>query len=168
MRQDASSPSYAVLEKRLHRLEAFRAIEDLIVDLGRAFDAGPSAEMLEPLFTEDAVFKIDRYGLLEGGAAIARGVAGNAETGFCWTLHYLVAPKITISPSANAADAEFLLWEPATAASGRAYWIGGRYQARVVKGPAEAWRFFRLELTADLISRYAEGWTEKPEALDRA
>ncbi|GAY23971.1 nuclear transport factor 2 family protein [Sphingobium fuliginis] len=156
-----------IWERRVERLEALRDIDALIVDLSRAFDAGPSAEMLRPLFTEDAVFRVDRYGVLSGGDAIAEGVAGNAEQGFRWTLHYLVSPKVTLDPAYERADVEFMLWEVATSASGRAYWIGGRYVADVRK-MAGGWRFGALELRADLISHYPDGWRDKPEALGDA
>lgn len=160
------SPKFSI-EERVCRLEALRAIDILIGDLARAFDAGPSASLLEPLFTPDAVFQIDQYGTLEGAGPIARGVAGNAEAGFRWTLHYLVSPKVTLSADMRGADVEFMLWEVATAASGRAYWIGGRYLSRAVEG-AGGWQFARLELRADLISHYPSGWSAKPEALDDA
>lgn len=152
------------IEQRLSRLEALRAIDDLIADLGRAFDAGPSAALLQPLFTDDARFTIDRYGTLEGAAAIAAGVAGNAAQGFRWTLHYLVSPKVGLADDHRSADVEFLLWETATAASGRAYWIGGRYLAHACVIDA-GWRFDRLELQAGLISHYPAGWSDKPERL---
>jgi hypothetical protein len=152
------------LEQRLSRLEAIHAINELIVDLGRAFDSGPSAAMLQPLFTETAVFKIDAYGTLEGAAAIAAGVAGNAARGFKWTLHYLVSPKIDLSNDSTSADVEFMLWETATAGSGRAYWIGGRYIAHAVRNRGR-WQFDRLELQADLISHYPAGWGAKPDTL---
>lgn len=152
------------LEHRIARLEALRAIDDLIGDLGRAFDAGPSAEQLEPLFTENATFVVDRYGTLSGAKGIAEGVAGNAESGFSWTLHYLVSPKVRLSDDLRSADVEFLLWEVATAASGRAYWIGGRYIASADDSEG-CWRFNALRLEADLISHYALGWNEKPENL---
>jgi len=155
------------LEERVRRLEALRAIDVLIGDLARAFDAGPSAEALLPLFTDDALFRIDRYGDLVGAAAIAGGVAGNAEQGFRWTLHYLVSPKVTLDADDAAADVDFMLWEVATAASGRAYWIGGRYLARAVAADA-GWQFARLELQADLISHYPAGWSPKPDALGDA
>lgn len=155
------------LERRIARLEALRAIDELIGDLGRGFDAGPSAEQLEPLFTRNARFVIDQYGTLEGAAAIAEGVAGNAESGFRWTLHYLVSPKVALSDDLRSAKVEFLLWEIATAASGRAYWIGGRYVAEATdaEGP---WRFSALRLEADLISHYPLGWTGKPASLEKA
>lgn len=47
------------LEQRVVRLEALRAIDDLIADLGRAFDGGPSAALLRDLFVADAAFLID-------------------------------------------------------------------------------------------------------------
>ena len=152
------------LDARVRRLEALRAIDDLITDLGRAFDAGPSADDLRPLFTADARFVIDRYGTLEGADGIAEGVAGNAESGFRWTLHYLVSPRVALAAGYEAAEVEFYLWEIATAASGKAYWIGGRYDAQAMDD-GERWRFRRLELKADVISHYPQGWTPKPENL---
>lgn len=160
-------PTALPIEDRIRRLEALRAIDILIGDLARAFDAGPSASLLAPLFAPDAVFRIDQYGTLEGAGEIARGVAGNAEAGFRWTLHYLVSPKVTLSADMRRADVEFMLWEVATAASGRAYWIGGRYLSQAVES-AEGWQFARLELQADLISHYPSGWSAKPEALGDA
>ncbi len=155
------------LAQRIVRLEAERDIGRLIADLGHAFDSGPSASALRGLFTPDALFEIDRYGVLRGADGIADGVAGNAESGFRWTLHYLVSPRIVLFDDACEADLSFMLWEPATAASGRAYWIGGRYAARAVASP-DRWRFSRLTLNAELISHYPEGWHDKPDALDQA
>lgn len=155
------------LENRVRRLEALRAVDDLICDLGRAFDGGPSVEALRRLFTADAAFIVDRYGTFEGGEAIALGIAGNAGSGFRWTLHYLVSPRVLLTAGDTAADIDFYLWEVATAASGRAYWIGGRYEAQAIVTD-DGWRFARLELKADLISHYPDGWHPKPNALDAA
>lgn len=155
------------LEARLDRLEAHQAIERLIADLGRAFDSGPDPDALRRLFSADALFRIDRYGELTGAEGIADGVSGNADRGFRWTLHYLVSPRIDLAADGRSAGVEFMLWEPATAASGRCYWIAGSYaaEAALLDG---TWRFTRLELKADLISHYPEGWHEKPAALDQA
>lgn len=155
------------LDERIERLEAYRLIDCLIVDLSRAFDSGPSAEKLRLLFTDDARFVLDQYGTLEGGDAIAAGVVGNAGRGFRWTLHYLVSPKVTLSEDSRSADLDFMLWEVATSASGQAYWVGGRYLARAVAGEG-SWRFSRLTLQADLISRYPSGWQDKPATLSDA
>lgn len=152
------------LEQRLRQLEALRAIDDLIADLGRAFDAGPSAEALLPLFTADSLFVIDQYGSFAGNEAIAAGVAGNADAGFRWTLHFLASPKVALANDQASGRVDFYLWEVATAASGKAYWIGGRYLAEVRLEEAR-WRFARLELQADLISHYPDGWTPKPQQL---
>lgn len=155
------------LETRIARLEAQRDIERLIADLGHAFDAGPSAQALRPLFTDDALFSIDRYGDLAGADAIAQGVAGNAGRGFRWTLHYLVSPRIDLADTGREATLSFMLWEAATASSGRAYWIGGSYDARAIVDGGR-WRFAHLKLNADLISHYPDGWRDKPQALDQA
>lgn len=152
------------LEQRVRRLEALRAIDDLIGDLGRAFDGGPSADALRQLFMSDAIFVVDRYGTLEGVDGIADGVAGNASTGFRWTLHYLVSPRVTLASDERGAEVEFYLWEIATAASGKAYWIGGRYEGHALAA-GDRWRFSRLELKADVISHYPQGWTAKPDNL---
>lgn len=156
--------SDTTLEQRVERLEAYRAIDSLIGNLGRAFDSGPSVAALLELFTEDATFVIDRYDTLHGREAIASEVAGNAQTGFRWTLHYLVSPRVNLDQDNSIADVQFYLWEVATAASGKAYWIGGTYDSRAVLTP-EGWKFERLELKADLISHYAEGWQNKPDLL---
>jgi hypothetical protein len=155
------------LYARVRRLEALRAVDDLIADLGRAFDGGPSAEALRQLFTQDAQFLIDRYGTLEGRDGIADGVAGNADVGFKWTLHYLMSPRVTLADDFASADVDFYLWEVATSASGKAYWIGGLYHARVIDAGSR-WHFQRLELQAELISHYPEGWKPMPEALTDA
>ena len=152
------------LETRIARLEAESAIQSLITDLGRAFDSGPSAEALRGLFIEDACFVVDQYDTFEGAESIAQGVAGNAESGFRWTLHYLVSPRVLLGADSREADVEFYLWEIATAASGRAYWIGGRYEAQAV-ADGDRWRFARLELKADIISHYPQGWNAKPANL---
>jgi hypothetical protein len=151
----------------LRRLEALRGVDDLIADLGRAFDAGQSAVALRPLFTDAAVFVIDRYGTLVGAENIAEGVAGNADAGFRWTLHYLVSPKVVLAADDTSGQVDFYLWEVATSAAGRAYWVGGRYEAEV-KLDAGCWRFARLELKADLISHYPQGWQPKPDTLAQA
>lgn len=154
------------LEHRIACLEAHLEIERLIADLGHAFDSGPSADALRQLFTAGAVFQIDGYGSFEGSQAIAEGVAGNAQSGFRWTLHYLVSPRIVLAEDARSAELSFRLWEAATAASGRAYWIGGSYDAQAEL--EDRWRFRRLQLNAELISHYPEGWHEKPKVLEQA
>ncbi|WP_411817224.1 nuclear transport factor 2 family protein [Hyphococcus sp. DH-69] len=156
------------IENRIQRLEALRSIDDLIVNLSRAFDAGPSASALLPLFSDNAVFIIDQYGTLSGAMNIANGVAGNAEAGFRWTLHYLASPRVELDDGYASASVEFYLWEVATSASEKAYWIGGRYVAKIESDSNGVWRFIRLELIADLISHYPDGWREKPTNLDDA
>jgi hypothetical protein len=152
---------------RLARLETRFAINDLVTDLALAFDAGPSESLLLPLFTPDAVFVIDRFDRLEGGAAIARGVAGNADRGFKWGIHYFLPPKVVLDDDNTAADATFYFWGVTTSARQRAYWIGAHYTSRLVRdGESGRWRFQFLELHAQLISHYAQGWAPKPASFD--
>jgi len=155
------------LIRRVERLEAEAGIQELIARLARAFDDGPSRQALLNLFAKDAVFQIDQYGVLTGAQAIADGVVSNSEAGFRWTLHFLVSPIVTLHDDYKSGAVEFMLFEPATAASGHAYWIGGRYTAEVIYA-GEAWRFQQLRLSAELISRYDEGWRSKPASLAKA
>jgi SnoaL-like domain len=153
------------LNDRLIRLEARFAINDLITDLAMAFDAGPSADLLRPLFTPDAVFVIDRYDRIVGGEAIATGVAGNAERGFKWGKHYFLPPKTTMGANGISAEATFYFWGVATSVRERDYWIAAHYTSRLLHG-IDGWRFQYLELHAQLISHYAQGWTAIPESFD--
>lgn len=155
------------LLRRLQRLEARCGNEELVAKLARAFDAGPSATQLRPLFIDEARFEIDDYGIVEGADVIAQQVAANSDAGFGWTLHYLVSPIIKTAPDYLSATVEFMLWEVATAASGKAYWIGGKYYGTTVAS-GEAWQFVNLRLEADLISHYKQGWSPKPKTLDGA
>lgn len=152
---------------RLALLEARFAINDLVTDLALAFDAGPSESLLLPLFTPDAEFVIDRFDRISGGEAIARGVAANSGRGFKWGMHYFLPPKTVLNDDASAADATFYFWGITTSVRERAYWIGAHYTSRVVRDAETGrWRFQFLELHAQLISHYAQGWTPTPANFD--
>lgn len=152
---------------RLARLEARFAINDLVTDLALAFDAGPSKDLLLPLFTDDAVFVIDQFDKIIGGKEIAIGVSANSGRGFKWGLHYFLPPKTTMNENATSADATFYFWGITTSVRDRAYWIGAHYTSHVLRNPdSERWQFKYLELHAEVISHYAQGWTEKPASFD--
>lgn len=153
------------LKDRLTRLEARFEINDLVADLAVAFDAGPSAELLRPLFTAEAVFVIDRFDRIAGGEAIAVGVAGNAERGFKWGKHYFLPPRIGFGDDFKSAEAVFYYWGAATSVRERAYWIVAHYASRLSRD-TDRWRFEYLELQAQQISHFAQGWTPIPENFD--
>jgi SnoaL-like domain len=155
------------LNNRLTRLEARFAINDLVTDLATAFDAGPSAALLRPLFTADAIFVIDRFDRIAGGEEIATRVAANAERGFKGGKHYFIPPKTLLSEDVSSAAATFYFWGVTSSVRKRAYWIAAHYTSRL-RRDADGWRFQYLELHAELISHYAQGWTPIPENFDSA
>ncbi len=153
------------LDERLERLEARFAISDLVADLAAAFDAGPSAELLRPLFSAEATFVIDRFDRITGGEAIATGVARNAGRGFKWGKHYFLPPRVKFGADTHHAEATFYYWGVTTSVRERAYWIVAHYVAGL-SAAAGQWRFDYLELQAQLISHYAQGWTPLTENFD--
>lgn len=153
------------LNERLEKVEARFAINDLIQDLAAAFDAGPSAQLLRPLFTREAVFLIDRFDRIAGEEAIATGVAGNAQRGFKWGKHYFIPPRVELGSDATTAQATFYYWGVSTSVRERAYWIVAHYVSRLVRQD-HRWQFDYLELQAQLISNYEQGWTPLPDSFD--
>jgi hypothetical protein len=160
----------ALLARRLARVEAVQAIHDLIAGFARGADAHCDPVLLRPLFTDDAVFDIGRFGRLEGGDHIVAEMHRNNARGFQWTLHYLTSPAIEVADDLRSATVFFYLWETAThpkpGAGDVACWIGGWYDAQAVPHGDGTWRFRRLQLTIRLMSPYAEGWKPVPAGFD--
>jgi hypothetical protein len=156
----------ATLEQRLARLEAGEDIRVVISRFARAADDNCNPERMRPLFTEDAVFEVGTFDTYRGQPEILRKLSENNKTGFHWTLHYLIGPEVAVSADAQTATAFFYLWEPASTplpdGTDRAYWIGGWYDAELLRGDDTGWRFHRLRLTLKLLSRYDEGWRPMP------
>lgn len=157
------------VEERLARLEAAEEIRTVISRFARAADDHCLPEGMRPLFAEDAVFEVGPFDTYRGREEILRKLQENNKTGFNWTLHYLVGPEITVDAQAQTANAFFYLWEPAATSresdDSRAYWIGGWYDADLVRTETDGWRFRRLRLTLKLLSRYDEGWRPMPTSF---
>ena len=157
-------------EQRLTRLEDTEKIKVLITAFARAADADCDPNMLRPLFTNDAVFDVGQFGRLEGADDIVEQMNSNVELGFRSTLHFLVSPSVGIRDDLRSADCFYYLWETATHrnSSGQdvGYWIGGWYDALVVKGIDDKWRFRNLHLTVKLMSPKEEGWQPIPNSFD--
>ena len=153
------------LEKRIGRLEDIEEIKNVITRFARGADDGCNPEILRPLFSDTAVFKIGDFGTYEGGDEIVRLMNANNKTGFYWTLHYLVSPEIHIDEDGKRATAFYYLWEPAAVKKlnevDQAYWVGGWYDAVLVKDNAQ-WRYQDLTLHLKLLSPNSDGW--KPVA----
>jgi hypothetical protein len=157
------------MAQRLARLEAAEEIRGVISRFARAADANCAPAGMRPLFAEDAVFEVAQFDTYRGREEILRKLEANNKTGFHWTLHYLIGPEITVAADAQTAEAFFYLWEPASTplpeGGDRAYWIGGWYDAHLVRSDAAGWRFRHLRLTLKLLSRYDEGWRTMPASF---
>lgn len=157
------------LERRIARLEDIEAIKKVIVRFARGADHGCDPAILRPLFTDDAVFDVGQLARYETGDDIVRRMHANNKTGFHWTLHYLISPEITVATDGKTADAFYYLWEPAATPrdgeADQAYWIGGWYEATLVKEDND-WKYSHLVLTLKLMSPRGEGWHPMPEKFE--
>lgn len=154
------------LAARLQRLEDVEAIKRLITRYAQGADRGNDTDIMLPLFTDDGVWDGgERFGVHKGKSAI-REFLSQTGSFIGWTLHYMVAPEVVVAPGGRTATAFWYLWETANMpnqASGQdeAFWIGGTYDAELVKPADENWRFSRLALNLKLLSAYNHGWAKK-------
>lgn len=157
-------------EQRLTRLEDYEKIKVLIAGFARGADANCDPELLRPLFTDDAVFDVGQFGRLEGGDHIVEQMHSNVDVGFNSTLHFLVSPTIDMHVDLLSAKCFYYLWETAshTTQAGQdvAYWIGGWYDADVVKDEHGSWRFKHLALSLKLLSPNTDGWEPLPSSFE--
>lgn len=157
-------------EQRLTRLEDYEKIKVLITGFARGADANCDPKLLRPLFTDDAVFDVGQFGRLEGGDNIVEQMHSNVDVGFNSTLHFLVSPTIDMQEDLKSAKCFYYLWETAshTTQAGQdvAYWIGGWYDADVVKDAYGTWRFKHLALNLKLLSPNTDGWRPLPSSFE--
>lgn len=157
------------LEERIARLEAKNEIQDLVTAFARAADANCDPAMIEPLFTNDAVFDVGSFGRMDGGAQkIAATMRANNSRGFHWTLHYLLPATTKLAPDAQSAHVFAYYWGVAKSHPDngeRSFWVGGSYTAEAVNDDG-TWRFRRLNLHLDLLSPFLEGFHGKIQSFD--
>ena len=158
------------IEQRLTRLEDYEKIKVLITGFARGADANCDPTMLRPLFTDDAVFDVGQFGQLKGGDHIVEQMHSNVDVGFNGTLHFLVSPTIDMQADLLSAKCFYYLWETAShrTKDGKdvAYWIGGWYDADVIKDEQGVWRFKHLALSLKLLSANTDGWQPLPNSFD--
>jgi SnoaL-like domain len=152
------------LETRIAILEAKSDIQDLFTAFAKGADAYCEPALLEPIFTDDAIFDVGSFGRMEGGGqAIAETMKMNNVRGFHWTLHYMVSPEVKVAPTLEHADAFCYFWGVAKSHPDngeRSFWVGGTYTAEAVR-TSRGWRFRRLNLHVELLSPYEEGFNGK-------
>lgn len=152
------------INKKLGRLEDVEAIRNLITTYARACDQGNDAELLEPLFTEDATWECKGFGLFTGAKGVAKSLNAVAGKKIWWCLHYMIAPLIEVSDDGQTATGFWYLWEPATVPNSETddaepHWIGATYNSAMRKVDGK-WYFSMIELIPNMISPFGDGWVK--------
>lgn len=151
------------LAARVRRLEDIEAIKNLLARYAQGADDGNNVEIMLPLFSDDVVFEIDNMDRFEGKAAIGEMLCGSPAF-IRNTLHYMISPAIDPAADGLTAHASWYLWETAEmpqvqAPDWEAVWIGGTYEADLVKTKA-GWKISRLRLRPKIMSPYGDGWVK--------
>ena len=83
------------LEKRVQALEDLEEIKKLKVRYAKYIDDNFNVEKLAELFTEDAVWGGEAWGMIQGREAIVKYFAGMPKH-MVFSCHRIVAPDITV------------------------------------------------------------------------
>jgi len=153
------------IKRSVRRLEDVDAIRNLITSYARGCDHGNDPVMIAPLFAADGTWECDGFGIYRGRQSVAAGLKGIAGEKIWWSLHYMISPQIEFDQSGDRANVFWYLWESATIPNpdtekAEAHWIGGTYDADVVRENGE-WLFSRMELKLNIASPYGEGWVDQ-------
>lgn len=131
------------LEHRLAALEARAAITDLVSRYAQGADRRNDPALMGPLFAAGASWSSEGFATLEGREAIASGLAAIAADKVLWSIHFMVAPVITLTADARHGTCQWYLWELCTMQTEggpQDQWLGGWYDA-MVTNTEEGWRF---------------------------
>lgn len=102
MPEDERSGDFDALRRRVRRLEAREAIEELKASYARLADAvfrepgQASAVALAALFTDDGVLDLGPFGRYEGRPALLNAFENILPLATKWSTHYIVNPKLVI------------------------------------------------------------------------
>lgn len=158
----------AQLEREITRLKDIEAIKQLRWRYSRACDDDHNADVLVPMFTEDAEIVLNPpfSGTHKGHAALEFMFRNNVRlNGVRWTNHYYLQPLITVANDGLTAEASWYLWEMATMdfpdAKNEGVWLAGEYFDRYAKVDGE-WKFTRIEVNIRLMAPYDKGWAQSP------
>ena len=144
------------IEERLQCLEDIEAINQLIARYAQAVDHNGDPALVEPLFTEDAVWHCDGIGHWETRAGILRDIRPNCTTFMPWAMHYMTQPVVEVAADGLHATTNHYLWElakvtPEGGGPTQDTWVGGWYDSQLRK-EGGAWKFARIDLTLKLFS----------------
>lgn len=160
--------SSRTLEERVARLEEIEAIKKLKMTYLRLCDTGYDVAKLASLFTEDAVWESNTYGIIvvqTGRQAIMEFLQDfGRQTD--WNVHFATNPQIEIADDRESARGEWYLFEPATmvslhdAESRDAVVITGFYEDTYVKVAGE-WKFAHVRVHVHQSSNLDQGWAKQ-------
>lgn len=140
----------ASLEQRLAVIEARAEITDLVARYALGADRLNDPAIMGPLFAEDATWSAEGFAALKGRAAIASGLAAIAAQKVLWSIHFMVAPLVTVAPDEAHGTCQWYLWELCTMQTDdgpRDQWLGGWYDSTVALTD-EGWKF--KDVTLDI------------------
>ncbi|WP_037455146.1 nuclear transport factor 2 family protein [Sphingobium chlorophenolicum] len=156
------------VEERLFRIDARNEIADLIARYAHGADRKNDPAMMLPLFHEDAVWSAEGFATFHGASAIAAGLAEIAAREVLWSIHYMIAPYITLAQDARSAQCRWYLWELSTMARDigeEDRWLGGWYDS-VARYEDNAWKFASVKLDLRVQGVATPPW-ELKKAFDR-
>lgn len=151
------------MEQRLWNLEARAAIADLIARYARGGDRLNDPSIMGPLFADDGRWEAEGFGVLEGRAAIERGLAEIAASRVRWSIHYMTTPLIELSGDGLTATCHWYLWELCTMRGQdgtRDEWLGGWYDSEL-KWTSDGWKFARVRLDIRVQGEAMPPWSLK-------
>jgi len=146
------------LETRIRRLEAIEAIRLLKARYARFCDDAYNAELIAPLFAEEAIWDGGVLGRYEGRQAI-REFFSNASSVMPFAIHHITNPEIEIDASGDRATGRWRLWQPCIHAVGeQALWMAGSYRDRY-RREGDGWVFEDVLINLEMLSPYEAGWS---------
>lgn len=151
-------------ELRLSRMESFEAIRQLIATYAIGADRKNDPKILQPLFSDDAVWEADDIAYLEGNDVIAAGLSALANEFVTWSIHYMISPKINVDDAARTATCRWYLWELCTMQQADGVradtWYGGWYDSRLSVHEGK-WLFDWIKLVPRVASPNEMPWAGK-------
>ena len=145
------------VEARLKRLEDIEEIRLLKARYARFCDDDYNANLLAPLFSEDAVWDGGALGHCEGREAI-HDFFSKASSAIPFAIHHVTNPEIIVD--GDQAEGRWLLWQPCIHSNGdQALWMAGGYQDQYQREDGE-WRFKDVRIELNMLSPYEAGWAQ--------
>jgi SnoaL-like domain len=155
------------IEERIARIEDAEAIIRLKHQYARYCDQGYDADGFASLFTEDALWESNAFGVYHGREEIHGFIQSIGKDTIHWALHYMTNPIIDVAEDGESAQGTWLLLELATMAAvdgsdaPDAVLITANYDDEFVRVDGE-WRFKSVKAHFHQVSNLDQGWVRQP------